>query len=119
MAGRYGFRHALHQEVIYERRGAGRRVELHRRIGDRLEAGLGERAAEVATVLADQFARGRDARRAIRYLRLAADVATNRGAAREAVARPRATRTAQSQNSPRRRLTSLLTILSLRFAQGR
>ena len=85
VAGRYGFRHALHQEVIYERSGAGRRVELHRRIGDRLEAGLGERAAEVATVLADQFARGRDARRAIRYLRLAADVATNRGAAREAV----------------------------------
>src|SRR5262249_52035600 len=45
----------------------------------------GERAAEVATVLADQFARARDARRAIGYLRRAADIATHRGAARAAV----------------------------------
>lgn len=85
VAGRYGFRHALHQEVVYERISTGRRVELHRRIGERLEAGLGERATEVATELAMHFERGRDVSRAIRYLRLAGQIATQRSATREAV----------------------------------
>jgi predicted ATPase len=85
VAGRYGFRHALHQEVVYERLSTGRRVELHRRIGERLEAGLGERAIEVATELAMHFERGRDVSRAIRYLRLAGETATQRSATREAV----------------------------------
>jgi predicted ATPase len=86
VCGRYGFRHALHQEVVYERVPTGRRAELHRRIGERLEAGLRERAVEVATELAIHFERGRDAHRAIRYLRAAGEVATQRSAAREAVA---------------------------------
>jgi predicted ATPase/DNA-binding winged helix-turn-helix (wHTH) protein len=85
VAGRYGFRHALYQEVVYERISPGRRVALHRRIGERLEAGLGERAVEVATELAMHFERGRDVSRAIRYLRLAGEIATQRSAAREAV----------------------------------
>jgi predicted ATPase/DNA-binding winged helix-turn-helix (wHTH) protein len=85
VAGRYGFRHALHQEVVYERIVSGRRVELHRRIGERLEAGLGERASEVATELAMHFEWGRDVSRAIRYLRLAGQIATQRSATREAV----------------------------------
>lgn len=86
VAGRYAFRHALYQEVTYEHVPAGRRVDLHRRIGERLEAGLAERAVEAAPELAMHFERGRDARRAIRYLRLAGDVATRRSAAREAAA---------------------------------
>jgi predicted ATPase len=85
-AGRFGFRHALHQEVVYERTPAARRPHLHRRIGDRLEAGLGERAVEVAAELAMHFERGRDPHRAIRYLQAAGEVATQRSAAREAVA---------------------------------
>ncbi|MBI2468969.1 MAG: AAA family ATPase, partial [Candidatus Rokubacteria bacterium] len=85
VAGRYGFRHALYHEVVYERISAGRRVELHRRIGERLEAGLGERAVEVAAELAMHFERGRDVSRAIRYLRLAGEIATQRSATREAV----------------------------------
>jgi predicted ATPase/DNA-binding winged helix-turn-helix (wHTH) protein len=85
VAGRYGFRHALHQEVVYERISTGRRVDLHRRIGERLEAGLGERAGESATELAMHFERGRDASRAIRYLRLAGEIATQRSATCEAV----------------------------------
>jgi predicted ATPase/DNA-binding winged helix-turn-helix (wHTH) protein len=85
VAGRYAFRHALHQDVIYERIATGRRMELHRRIGERLEAGFGERAGEIAGLLAGHFARGRDAHRAIRYLRRAAEVAMQRGATREAV----------------------------------
>jgi predicted ATPase len=86
VAGRYGFRHALYQEVVYERMPAARRVELHHRIGERLEAGLRERAVEAATELAMHFERGRDPTRAIRYLRVAGEIATQRSAAREAVA---------------------------------
>jgi predicted ATPase len=85
VAGRYGFRHALYHEVVYERISPGRRVALHRRIGERLEAGLGERAGEGAGELAVHFERGRDSRRAIRYLHLAGEIATQRSAAREAV----------------------------------
>jgi predicted ATPase len=85
VAARYGFRHVLHQEVVYERVPAGRRAQLHRRIGERLETGLGERAAEIATELAMHFERGRDVTRAVRYLRQAGEVATQRSAAREAV----------------------------------
>jgi predicted ATPase/DNA-binding winged helix-turn-helix (wHTH) protein len=86
VAGRYGFRHALYQEVVYERMPAARRVELHSRIGERIEAGLRERAVEAATELAMHFERGRDPARAIRYLRIAGEIATQRSAAREAVA---------------------------------
>ena len=86
VAGRYGFRHALYQEVVYEATPAARRADLHRRIGVRLEAGLRERAHEVATELAMHFERGRDARRAIHYLRVAGETATRRSAAHEAVA---------------------------------
>jgi predicted ATPase len=60
-------------------------VELHRRIGERVEAGFGQRAAEVATELAMHFERGRDGNRAIRYLRLAGEIAAQRSATREAV----------------------------------
>ncbi len=85
VAGRYGFRHALHQEVVYERTPTGRRVELHRRIGRRLEIGLGPRGPEIATELAAHFERGRDVPGAVRYLRLAGEIATQRSATREAV----------------------------------
>src|SRR6185503_2883738 len=86
VTGRHGFRHALYQEVVYDRVPAARRADLHRRIGERLEAGLRERAVEVATELAMHFERGRDPRRAIRYLQAAGEIATQRHAAREAVA---------------------------------
>jgi predicted ATPase len=33
VATRYAFRHALYQQVLYERLGAGRRVRLHQRLG--------------------------------------------------------------------------------------
>ena len=83
---RYGFRHWLYQEVIYDRVTAARRAELHRRIGERLEAGLRERAVEIATELAMHFEQGHDGRRAIQYLKAAGEIATQRSAAREAVA---------------------------------
>jgi predicted ATPase len=37
VAARYGFLHALHQQVVYERVPASRRGGLHRRIGAREE----------------------------------------------------------------------------------
>jgi predicted ATPase/DNA-binding winged helix-turn-helix (wHTH) protein len=85
IAARFGFRHALYQDVVYESIPMGRRAELHRRIGARLEAGAGERAVELASKLAMHFERGRDAARAIRYLRLAGEIATQRSATSEAV----------------------------------
>jgi predicted ATPase len=86
LAGRYGFRHALYQEVVYEHLPPGRRAELHRRIGMRLEAAFGERVGEVAAELAMHFRRGHDVGRAIRHLHRAGEIATRRSAAREAVA---------------------------------
>jgi predicted ATPase/DNA-binding winged helix-turn-helix (wHTH) protein len=86
VTGRYAFRHWLHREVVYDGLPPARRADLHRRIGERLEAGLGERTVEAATELAMHFERGRDARRAIRYLQLAGETATQRSAAHEAVA---------------------------------
>jgi predicted ATPase len=84
VAGRYGFRHWLHQQLVYEHVGAGRRAEVHRRIARRLAAAHGERADEIAVELAAHFERGHDAGRAVHHLHRAAMVATRRGAAREA-----------------------------------
>src|SRR5262249_5635362 len=47
VSGRYGFRHALYQEVLYRRIGSRRRVQYHRVIGTRLEAGYGAQAAQI------------------------------------------------------------------------
>jgi predicted ATPase/DNA-binding winged helix-turn-helix (wHTH) protein len=86
VAGRYGFRHALYQQVVYNRLPIGRRLRLHRRIGERLEAGYGARAGEQAAVLAMHFASGRDVPRAVRYLQQAAENAAQRHAHHEVVA---------------------------------
>jgi DNA-binding winged helix-turn-helix (wHTH) protein/predicted ATPase len=83
-AERYGFRHWLHRQMVYEQIAAGRRAELHRRIAERLAVAHGERADEIALELAAHFERGHDARRAVHYLRRAAAVTTRRGAAQEA-----------------------------------
>ena len=45
VAGGYRFTHALYQEVAYKRLTAARRVQLHRRIGARLEVGYGAAGA--------------------------------------------------------------------------
>jgi predicted ATPase len=83
--GRYGFIHALYQNVLYDRVSPSRRVELHRRIGERGEEVFGERAREIAAELAVHFERGGDYRRASKYLQRAADNAILRFAYQEAV----------------------------------
>ena len=67
----YRFRHALYQEALYERAPTSRRLRWHRQIGERLEAGYGAQAQEIAAELAMHFVRGRDHSRAVHYLRLA------------------------------------------------
>ena len=86
VTGRYRFHHALYQQVLYDRVLVGRRVHLHRQLGEREEAAYGERAGEHAAALAVHFDRGRDYPRAVRYRQQAADNALRRHAEREAIA---------------------------------
>ena len=85
VGARYAFGHALYQRVLYYRVPAGRRRLLHQRIGGRLEAGFGTRAADVAAELAVHFERGGDAARAIKWLESAAISAERRFAQREPI----------------------------------
>ncbi|HET8644261.1 MAG TPA: AAA family ATPase, partial [Vicinamibacteria bacterium] len=85
VSGRYGFRHALYQEVLYERMGSGRRMRCHRAIGRRLEEAYGAQVAQIAAVLAIHFERGHDPARAVRYRQQAAEQALGRYAYQEAV----------------------------------
>jgi len=85
MSGRYGFRHALYQDVLYQRQGRGWQARLHRQIGERQEQAYGERAREVAAALAVHFARGQDYPRAVQYLQQAGENAFQRYAFLEAL----------------------------------
>src|SRR5262249_47750085 len=84
VAGRYGFVHAVHQNVLYARVSIGHRVGLHLRIGARLEQAFGERTVEIAGELAVHFEQGRDVERAVRYRRHAAENALRHQAHQEA-----------------------------------
>jgi predicted ATPase len=81
----YAFVHALYHEMVYSRLTATRRLRLHRRIGQRLEAGYGERARDIAPELAMHFEQGREYGRAVVYRRYAAEQAIQRGAYRAAI----------------------------------
>jgi predicted ATPase len=81
----FAFTHHLYQTVLYDRITAAQQVRLHRQIGKRLEAAYGEQAGERTAELADHFVRGRDSRRAVKYLQLAAEQALERSAHQEAI----------------------------------
>ena len=85
VATRYAFVHALYQQVVYERLGAGRRVRLHQRLGECLETAYGAQAGEIAAELAEHFVRGQDTQRAVHYLHQAAENALHRCAQVEAI----------------------------------
>jgi predicted ATPase len=85
VSGRYVFRHALYQNVLYERIAEARRVRLHRLIGERTETGYGKQAKEIAAELAVHFKRGRDYPRAVQYLEQAGKNAIQRSAHQEAI----------------------------------
>jgi predicted ATPase len=77
---RYGFRHVLYREVLYERLGLAQRSRWHRLVGERLETGYGSQAREQAGALALHFERGQDAQRAVQYRQYAAEQALSRSA---------------------------------------
>src|SRR5262249_55502452 len=83
---RYGWQHAVHQEVVYARVPVGRRLRLHQRIGARQEAGYGAQASERAAELAMHLERGQDYQRAVHYLQQAAENAARRHAPHEVIA---------------------------------
>lgn len=86
VSGRYAFRHDLYRETLYRRLGAARRAQWHGRIGERLALAHGSRAGEIAAELAMHFEHAKDARRAARYCREAAETALHRFAYNEALA---------------------------------
>jgi DNA-binding winged helix-turn-helix (wHTH) protein/predicted ATPase len=81
----YEFRHSLYREFLYRRLSEVNRSKLHRAIGQRGEELYGKRAREIAAELATHFERGRDYKRAAKYLQQAADNAIRRFAYQEAV----------------------------------
>jgi predicted ATPase/DNA-binding winged helix-turn-helix (wHTH) protein len=84
-AGRYGFIHAFYHEIAYARLSPTPRAGLHRRLGEWLETVCGVRAGELAAELALHFEQGQDYRKAVNYLRQAAENAARRYANQEAI----------------------------------
>jgi class 3 adenylate cyclase len=77
-SGSYAFRHILYQNVIYQHLAPGQRVQMHRRLGSRLEKAYHHRTSEIASVLALHFEQGRDFASALRYLAQAAESSAKR-----------------------------------------
>lgn len=84
VSGNYLLQHALYQEALYDRLAPGRRVQIHRRIGERLEKAYGAQTTEIAAVLARHFEQGRDFAKAVSYLTQAAENAAKRFSNEEA-----------------------------------
>ncbi|MGE0820870.1 MAG: AAA family ATPase [Candidatus Binatia bacterium] len=81
----YRFTHVLYQNALYEQIPAGRRVNLHRRVGERLEQAYHGCLGEIAVELGVHFERGRDFHRAVQYLGHAAQRAMWTYAYQEAI----------------------------------
>jgi len=84
-AARYGFRHALYQQLWHEQVSISQQQEWHQRIGVRKELAYSERTSDIAAELAVHFTQSRDSQRAIHYLRQAAEQAMLKAAPREAL----------------------------------
>jgi DNA-binding winged helix-turn-helix (wHTH) protein/tetratricopeptide (TPR) repeat protein len=89
-SSRYEFVHALYREVLYRRQARGHRAKLHRRTGECLEKLLLGEAREIgpeelAAQLAHHFEQGAEWNKALRYTRLAANVAVKRYSQNEAL----------------------------------
>jgi DNA-binding winged helix-turn-helix (wHTH) protein len=74
----YEFVHVLFRQVVYSRMGPKRRKRLHLSMAENGEALTTFSEAEVVAELAYQFEEGEDWQRAVKYLRMAADVAGRR-----------------------------------------
>jgi DNA-binding winged helix-turn-helix (wHTH) protein/tetratricopeptide (TPR) repeat protein len=82
---RYHFQHALFRRILYERVPAARMQQIHRRVGQRLEAAFGGQPEPPAAELALHFERGGDTERAIEWLVRNAAQVRRRFADRESV----------------------------------
>jgi tetratricopeptide (TPR) repeat protein len=71
----YMFNHALTQEVAYQSLPAPRRKELHRKVGEALEALFADRVSEHQSVMGEHFLRGEAWGRAVEHLMAAGDAA--------------------------------------------
>jgi DNA-binding winged helix-turn-helix (wHTH) protein len=64
LSGCYQFQHGLYRQVLAARLGELQRVQVHRRIGERLAQGYGLQTSTIATQLAFHFVHGRLPKRA-------------------------------------------------------
>jgi DNA-binding winged helix-turn-helix (wHTH) protein/tetratricopeptide (TPR) repeat protein len=83
---RYKFSHVLYLDVPYSLIPPMQRSQIHGRVGARGEAIYGDRVTEIATEVAMHFEQARDLPRAVKYLLMGAEIATQRSAHHEAVA---------------------------------
>jgi tetratricopeptide (TPR) repeat protein len=68
----YAFNHALVQDALYGSLLTPQRASLHQKAAEALETSYGEKAADVADVLAHHYARTNRSDKAVQYLSLAA-----------------------------------------------
>ncbi len=68
----YAFKHALVQDALYGSLLTPQRATLHQKAAEALEASYGDKAAEVADVLAHHYARTHRSDKAVLYMSLAA-----------------------------------------------
>jgi predicted ATPase len=81
----YSFRHALYQQVLYQRLTGAQRLRLHQRVGEYLERVYAAGAGDMAAQLAVHFSQGWDYRRTVQYLQRAAENAAQQYANCEAM----------------------------------
>jgi predicted ATPase/DNA-binding winged helix-turn-helix (wHTH) protein len=86
VSGCYRFRHTFYRQVLAERLGALQRMQVHCRMGERLEQGYSTQVGEVAAQLAVHFERGGEVQQAIHYWQQTGDNAVRRNAHSEAIA---------------------------------
>ena len=77
-SGSYAFHHILYQNVLYQRLSPAWRLQIHHRMGERLEQGYAGRTENIAATLALHFEQSRDFPRALRYLSQAAENSAKR-----------------------------------------
>jgi predicted ATPase len=75
LSGCYRFQHALDRQVLSERLGELQRLQVHRRIGERLGQSYGPQTPTIATQLALHFVRGHVSHQAAQYLHQAGEQA--------------------------------------------